>query len=301
MSSVQSFKSYLNPAVVTKISSLELRARLVVEGFIVGLHKSPYHGFSVEFTEHRPYYRGDNLKDVDWKAFGKTDKYFIKQYEEETNLKSYILLDKSRSMGFKSGSNISKLEYGRTLAAALSYLMIKQQDAAGLTLYSDKVEFFLNPKATGVYLREILKALAAAEPAFGTNTVLSLGIIAEKIKRRGLVIVISDLFDDVDEVLRGLKHFRYKKNEVIVFHLLDPAERSFSFGSDSVFVDMETEEQITTQPFQIRKAYKEAFDEFTGRIKKECLNSNIEYNLVDTSVPFDKALIAYLHKRSKLY
>ncbi len=297
----QDYKNFLNPSIVSKLNSLELKARLVVEGFMVGLHKSPYHGFSVEFTEHRPYMQGDSLKDVDWKVYGKTDKFFIKQYEEETNLKSYILLDSSKSMQYSSGKNISKLEYGITLVAALSYLMIKQKDAVGLTVYAEQVNTYFPPRAAKTYLQEILKSLSSLKASSKTNTASCLNSIAEKIKRRGLVIIVSDLFDDVSSILSALKHFRYQKNEVIVFQLLDPVERSFSFGADAVFKDLETEEEMTTRPYQIQKAYQQAMQDFVDKIKKECLNSNIEYNLIDTSMPFDKALFSYIQKRSMLY
>jgi uncharacterized protein (DUF58 family) len=295
------YRKYLLPSVISKINSFELKARLIVEGFMVGLHKSPYHGFSVEFSEHRPYLQGDNIKDIDWKVFGKTERYFIKQYEEETNLRSYILLDSSASMNYKSEGNISKFEYASTLAAALCYLMIKQQDAAGLTLYSDKIIRNYPPKVSRAYLNEMLKGLASENASSKTKTAECLNSIADKIKRRGLVVIISDLFDDTSSVISALKHFRYQKNEVIVFQVLDPVERNFSFGRDAIFHDLETDEEMTTQPYQIQKAYREAFDEFINKIKAECLNSNIEYNLIDTSVPFDKALFSYIQKRSRLY
>ena len=295
------YKSLLDPSIIPKINSLELRARLVVEGFMVGLHKSPYHGFSVEFTQHRPYMQGDSLKDVDWKVYGKTEKFFVKQYEEETNLRSYIVLDISRSMKFASVNQVSKIEYASTLVAALSYLMMKQQDAVGLTLYADRIIQYLPPKATRQYLQEIFKSLVNIEPSDTTNTAKCLNSVAEKIKRRGLVIIVSDLFDNVDSIVKSLKHFGYQKNEVIVFQILDPLEKSFAFGRDAIFKDMETEEEMTTQPYQIQKAYKAAMEEFVGKIKTECLNSNIDYNLVETSALFDKALLSYIQKRSKLY
>lgn len=297
----QDYKKYLNPSVISRLNSLELRARLVVEGFMVGLHKSPYHGFSVEFSQHRPYMQGDSLKDIDWKVYGKSDKYFIKQYEEETNLKSYILLDTSKSMNYASEGNVTKIEYASTLVAGLSYLMIRQQDAVGLSLYSDKINKYMPPRASRAYLHEILKNLTEAKASDKTNTAASLHTIAEKIKRRGLVIIVSDLFDDVESVLSALKHFRYKKNEVIVFQVLDPMERNFAFGSDAVFKDMETGEEITTQPHHVQKSYSEAMAEFIGKIKAECLNSNIEYNLIETSTPFDKALFSYIQKRARLF
>jgi|SRR5690554_646634 len=297
----QDYRKYLDPSIISKLNSLELRARLVVEGFMVGLHKSPYHGFSAEFTQHRPYMQGDGLKDIDWKVYGKTEKYFIRQYEEETNLKSYILLDISKSMNFAYDKNVKKIDYASTLVAAFSYLMIKQQDAVGLALYADKIIKYFPPKMSRAYLHELIKNLSTIEPAEKTNTASCLNSIAEKIKRRGLVIIVSDFFDDVNAILQALKHFRYKKNEVIVFQVLDPVERNFAFGKDAIFEDMETGEEMTTQPYQIQKAYKDAMNEFINKIKSECLNSNIEYNLIETSTPFDKALLSYIQKRSKLF
>jgi uncharacterized protein (DUF58 family) len=299
--SFSDYREYLNPQIISRINNLDLRARLVVEGFMVGLHKSPYHGFSVEFSQHRPYMQGDNLRSVDWRVFGKTEKYFIKQYEEETNLKSYLILDSSKSMSYASNNQISKLDYASTLVAALSYLMIKQQDAISLTIFSDEIKTHLPPKSSYSYLQLVLKELVSIESSSRTNTAEALNKIAEKIKRRGLVIIISDFFDDVDKTLRALKHFAHQKNEVIIFQVLDPMERSFGFGKDAIFKDLETNEELTTQPYQIQKAYKEAMQEFINKIKRECLNSNFDYNLLDTSTPFDKALFSYIQKRSRLH
>lgn len=295
------YRDYLNPALVSKLNSIELKARLVVEGFMVGLHRSPYHGFSVEFTQHRPYMQSDSPKDIDWKVYGKTEKFFIKQYEEETNLRCYILLDVSKSMSYGSALNISKIEYAKTLAAALSYLMVKQQDAVGLTLYSDRIVRTIPPKSTKTYLQEILKSISLADASDKTNTAFCLGNIAEKISKKGLVIIISDLFDEPDSVISALKHFRYKKNEVIVFQILDPIESSFDFQKDSIYKDMETGEEMTIQPYQIQKAYRESMREFISKIKSDCLNANVEFNLLETSTPFDKALFSYINKRKRLY
>ncbi len=294
------YRKYLDPAVVSKLASLELKARTVVEGFMVGLHKSPYHGFSVEFSEHRPYMQGDQLKDIDWKIYGKSDRFYIKQYEEETNLISHIFLDVSKSMNFKNKGEITKLEYGKILAASLSYLLINQQDAVGLGLYSEKIESFLPPKSSRVYLQNILKEIHNVQPSSTTNTANCLNSISEKIKRRGLVILISDFFDDIDSVLNVLKRFHYKKNDVIVFQILDPIEESFAFEKNAVFIDMETDEELTTQPHQIQKAYADAFTDYLERIKKECLNFGIEYNLINTTQPFDTALLSFIKKRSRL-
>ena len=299
--SFSEYKTYLDPNIISRISSLDLRARLVVEGFMVGLHKSPYHGFSVEFSQHRPYMQGDNLRSVDWRVFGKTEKYYIKQYEEETNLRSYIILDSSKSMSYSSNKIVSKLDYASTLVAALSYMMIKQQDAVSLTIYSDEIQKYLPPKSSNSYLQQVLKELVSLKASSKTNTSDALNKVAEKIRRRGLVIIISDFFDDVDKTLKAIKHFAHQKNEVIIFQVLDPLERTFGFGKDAIFKDLETDEELTTQPYQIQKAYQEAMNEFTNKIKRECLNSNFDYNLLDTTTPFDKALFSYIQKRSRLH
>jgi uncharacterized protein (DUF58 family) len=298
---MQDALKYLQPDVVAQLANFELRARLVVEGFITGLHKSPYHGFSVEFTQHRPYMPGDEIKNIDWKAYGKTGKYFIKQYEEETNLKSYLVLDASRSMGFASAGKLSKLTYASYIAAALAYLMIEQRDAAGLTIYDETVRTSLVPRATKIYLKEILRELDALRPANKTGTAQALHQVAESIKRRGLVIVLSDLFDDPAQVMSAFKHFLYKGNELIVMQVLDPLERSFAFGTDAVFQDLETGEKMTTQPWHVQKAYRESMKEFVEHYAADCRNNGIDYLLLDTTTPFDKALFEYLNKRKRLH
>jgi len=296
----QDYKKFLDPVVISKLKTLELRARMVVEGFKVGLHRSPYHGFSVEFSEHRPYMQGDALKNVDWKVYAKSEKYFIKQFEEETNLLSHIFVDASKSMQFKHSGKVSKIDYATILAAALAYVMIDQQDSVGLAIYSDRIHTYLPPKSNRVYLKTLLSALNQIHPGGTTSTSKCLDSVAEKIKKRGLTIIISDFFDDMNSILTALKHIHYKKNEVIVFQILDPIEKSFGFDRDSVFVDLETDEQMTTQPHQIQRAYQQAMNEYLNKLKTECLNFGIEYNLIDTSQPFDKALMSYFAKRAKM-
>ncbi|MGB2869366.1 MAG: DUF58 domain-containing protein [Bacteroidota bacterium] len=291
---------YLQPNVVAQLANMELRARLVVEGFITGLHKSPYHGFSVEFTEHRQYMPGDEIKHIDWKAFAKTDRYFIKQFEEETNLKSYLILDASSSMNYASQGGLKKVEYASFIAAALSYLMIEQRDAVGLTVYDEKVRTSLPPRATRSYLKELLRELETLRPANKTGTAQSLHEVAERIKRRGLVIILSDLFDDPAQVMAAFKHFRYKGNEVVVMQVLDPLERSFAFGGDAIFRDMETKEEVMTQPWHIQKAYQQSMKDFLDYYKRQCRENNIDYVLLDTRMPFDKALFEYLNKRKRM-
>jgi len=294
------YKKFLDPAVISKLRTLELKARMIVEGFMVGLHRSPYHGFSVEFSEHRPYMQGDPIKNIDWKVYAKREKYFIKQYEEETNLICNIFLDISKSMQFKNKSALTKLEYGITLTAALSYLMINQQDAVGLTLYSDKIHNYLPPKSNRVYLKTLLTSLNQVKPSGATTTAKCLDSVAEKIKKRGLTIIISDFFDDLNSIMTALKHIHYKKNEVIIFQLLDPIEKSFGFDRDSIFVDLETEEQMTTQPHQIKRAYQEAMNDYLNKLKSECLNYGIEYNLIETNQPFESALLSYFAKKARM-
>jgi uncharacterized protein (DUF58 family) len=296
----QSQLHYLQPTVVSKLANMELRARLVVEGFITGLHKSPYHGFSVEFAEHRQYMPGDEIRHIDWKIYGRTDRYYIKQYEEETNLKSYIVIDSSKSMAFASEGSVSKLTYAAYLAASLSYMMIKQQDAVGLAVFDESIHTYLPPHATRGYLRQILLSLEQVASANQTSAGRSLHQVADRIKRRGLVIVLSDLLDKPEEIMAALKHFRHKKNEVIVMHILDPLERSFAFDGDAQFRDMETAEELTTQPWQIRRAYRKTMSEFLERYKRECRENYIDYVLLDTSTSYDVALFEYLRKRSRL-
>jgi uncharacterized protein (DUF58 family) len=297
---MQQTQSFLQPEVASRLASMELRARLVVEGFITGLHRSPYHGFSVEFAEHRQYMPGDETRRIDWKVLGRTDRYYIKQFEEETNLKAYMVVDCSRSMAFSSGGAMSKLEYAASVAAALSYLMVRQQDAVGLVTFDETIRRYLPPHATKVYLQTILAELQQLTAANKTGTGNALNAVAERLRRRGLVLIFSDLFDEPSEVLGALKHFRYNQHEVILFHVLDPRERRFDFGRDAIFRDMETGEQMMTQPSHIQRAYQESMRDFIAMYKKECREQRIDYVLLDTATPFDVALTEYLNKRSRL-
>lgn len=325
---VSDYKKYLSPSVVARLSNMELKARLVVEGFIAGMHKSPYHGFSVEFAEHRQYMTGDDLKYLDWKILGKTDKYFVKRFEEETNLKSYILLDISRSMNFRSqdinkadgirnrfmnrifsgtrennetsAGSLTKLEYASYLAASLSYLMLLQRDSVSLTTYDTKIRNYIPPRSTKANLQLILRELSNVKSLFETGTAVCLNEIADKVKRRGLVIVFSDLFDDQKEVINALKHFRYNKNEVIVFQILDPLELSFLSGSPVTLKDMETNEELYSQPAAVQKIYRETILKFIESYQTECRKNDIDFITLSTATPFDSGLLNYLNKRKKL-
>lgn len=300
---------YLDPAFVRQISNMELRARLIVEGFITGLHKSPYHGFSVEFAEHRPYNPGDELRHVDWKVYGKTDRFYVKQYEEETNLRHYVVLDTSASMRYKHSAEISKLEYGAYLSAALHYMMVKQRDATGLIAFDETIHTLMRPKSTKGYLRQLLTTLENISSETGasnrTGAAAVLNQIAERISRRSLVVIISDLFENIGEhehLLNALRHLRYCGHEVLVFHVLESdTERHFRFPNIPMrFVDMETHEEMTLQPAQIRENYAAAVMSFSKRFRERCRERNIDFVELDTAEPYGTALMAYLNKRSKL-
>ena len=292
-------RKYLHPEVAAKLGNMSLRARLVVEGYIIGLHKSPYHGFSVEFAEHRAYGPGDEIRHIDWKLYGKTDRYYVKQYEEETNLRSYLIMYISKSMTYRS-KNISKLEYASYLTAALSYLMLNQKDGIGLILFDKKIQSFIPPRSTSSHLNTIFSQLDQINPGEDTQLGNVLHEMADRIKKRGLVILISDLFDDFDAIIGGLKHFRYNKQEVIVFHILDRQELNFNFNTRTRFKDMETGELVTTEPWQIRNSYKDLMLKFQDKYRKQCRKRLIDYIPLFTDHDLDIALSQYLRKREKL-
>ncbi|HZM15461.1 MAG TPA: DUF58 domain-containing protein [Candidatus Krumholzibacteria bacterium] len=289
----------LDPEVVSKLRNMELRARLVVEGFIQGLHRSPYHGFSVEFAEYRQYMPGDSPRFVDWKVYAKTDRYYMKVFEEETNLKCVLLLDKSASMGF-AGKGLSKLRWASLLAAAMGFLMLKQQDATGLVLFDDEIRDYVPARSVRAQLHEILGRLERVQPSERTNISVALHTMAERLKRRGLVVLISDLFDEPEKILKGLQHFRHRQHEVLVFHVLDDLERTFDYSQEARFVDLETHREIRTQPWFIKSEYRRKVEEWMHRLAKECRDHFIDYVPMTTSTPFDLALLAYLNKRSHL-
>ena len=301
MNTAPAVTSYLDPEVISRLSRLDLVARLVVEGFITGLHRSPYHGFSVEFSEHRPYMPGDSLRDLDWKAYAKSDRLYIKQYEEETNLKSYLLLDISGSMNFQSGGPWSKFRYASSLTAALAYLMLKQRDAVGLMLFHERITSYIPPRSVQSHLQVLLKEIDQVQPTADTRMGPAFDDLAERISRRGLVVVLSDLLDDPDAVLQGLRHFRHRGHEVVVFHILDPRERDLDFRRETHFYDLEDPDQrLTTQPWHIQREYRQLMDEMVRTYRLQCAEARIDYVLLDTMTSFDVALSNYLAQRKKL-
>ena len=284
---------------VATLDSISMRAKMVVEGYIIGQHRSPYHGFSVEFAEHRSYEPGDEIRHIDWKLYGKTNRLYVKRYEEETNLRAHLILDTSKSMAYTSGA-VSKLEYGSYLLAAISYLMIRQQDAAGVVLFDENIRSFIPPKSNPSHLNALLNTLDIESPGEDTRIEPVLHEMAERIKKRGLVIIISDLFDDPENIMSGLKHFRHSKQEVILFHILDRNELEFDFNSRTKFVDMESGEEITTDPWHVKNEYKNLIIELQDYYKSECRLNLIDYVPLFTDDSLDKGLSEYFNKRQRL-
>lgn len=290
----------LAPSTLARLGSLELKARTIVEGFLSGLHRSPFKGFSVEFAEYRQYLPGDDLATLDWKVYARTDRHFIKKYEEETNLECRILLDVSASMGYGSGE-VTKLQYASWLAAALAFLMNRQRDAVGLIAFDDKITQMLAPRARAGHLTSVLVTLERLALGHRTDISRPLRDVAEAIRKRGLVVLISDLLDDPARVLQGIKRFRYRGSDVIVFHVLDPAELRFPFERAARFRDVETHDEVVAVPRAVRERYLAAIGELQDRYRRELRLEGIDYVTLDTSQPLEGALMAYLLTRRRAF
>ncbi len=287
-----------DPQTLARISRLELRARAVVEGVISGMHKSPHRGSSVEFAQHRDYVPGDEIRHIDWKVYARSDRYHIKQYEEETNLKGMLVLDESTSMDYRGeNSPLSKREYASVVAAAIASLLVRQRDGVGLTTFDNGVRQFIQAGSTGAHMRLLMEVLEKTESAPKTDISETFHDLAERIKRRGLLIILSDLFTDPDIVLRGLQHFRHRKHEVIVFHVLDRDEIEFPFKDTSIFEGLEGEEPITAEPNALRKEYLSAFGSYVDALRKGCRELNMDYQQLPTDQPVDVAISRYLAQR----
>ncbi len=291
--------SLLDPKAMAQLANLQLRAKAVVEGFLTGLHQSPYHGFSAEFSEHRQYMAGDSLKHLDYRVLARTGRYYIKQYEEETNLKAYICVDHSGSMGYAS-AEVSKFHYAASLAAALSLLLLRQRDAVGLVSFADRVTNILPPHSALGWLDTIAGTLEGLKTAGETKVSSSLFNIAERVRRRGLVVLISDLLDDPDEVLPALKALRHVGHEILVFQVLDPMELSFAFPRDARFKDMESGQILPSRPWHIRDAYRKMVREFVDNMAYRCRLERIDYHLFSTDTPYGMALFEFLAKRKRM-
>lgn len=291
---------FLDASGLARIAHMEFIARQVVEGFISGRHRSPYHGFSVEYADHRPYAPGDEPRMIDWKVLARSDKYYVKLFEEETNLRAHLLFDASRSMAFKWADRPDKFTYGAFLAAALSYLLIRQNDSVGLSIFDSKVRKVLPPRSTPVQFRRILDALGESASEEDTAIAPILHELADRARGRGLVILISDMIDDVDAMMSGLQHLRHRRHEVIVFHLVDPAERDFPFERASRFQDMEGAGRLSAHPKALRAKYLERYQAYLDRLAEECHRNRIAHHLVSTDEPYERFLGGFLEKRARL-
>lgn len=294
----QAATRFIQPEVLSRISNLELLARSVVEGFVSGLHRSPYKGFSVDFMEYRPYIPGDDLMRIDWKLFARSDRYYIKEFEDETNTRLNLLVDVSHSMGYTS-VEVTKRDYGFYLAASLAYLMVRQRDAVGLTLFDDKILERIPPRSTKGHLQTILMHLEQSQLGEQTGLGKPLHEMAEAQRRRGFMVLVSDLLADVDELIEGLKHFRFNGHEVLVFHILDPQEVHFDFKDVVEFEDMETGEKMLVEAESARAMYLEHFERYQARIRKECGLLGVDYIPLTTDQPLDFALFNYLAARKR--
>lgn len=288
---------YLKPEVIRQVARLDLRAKFIVEGFIAGLHASPFQGFSVEFSEHRKYTPGDNISDVDWNVFAKTDRFYIKKFQAETNLTGYLLMDLSGSMGYTYRQEITKFEYGISLAAALSYMMIHQQDPVGLIAFDRQVIQSLAPKSKRSQLANILALLARLKPGGETEIAKSLHQAAGMIRHKSLIMVFSDLLGDYEPIQKALHRLRFAGHDVILFHILDEAEALFPFDGMLELEDNETQETLLVDADGIKADYLEEVAAFQGKYRRECQNARIDYVPLHTGMPFDKALMSYLLSR----
>ncbi len=293
--------SYLDFDVLGRIDNMQMLAKVVVEGFLLGLHRSPYRGFSVEFAEYRQYVPGDEIKNIDWKVYGKTDRYYIKQYEEETNLACYIVLDASGSMGYRGREEgLTKLQYGCYLTACLTYFMMRQRDATGLAIFDNDLRTLLPPRLRQTHMKHVLAALDDCRPGGETDLSAPLHHLAEGLNRRGLIILISDLLGDTDAVLSALQHFRFEGHDVIVFHVMDQAELTFPFDTMTEFTDLETREHALISPEGIRQEYLGELRQFLDAYEKGCADLKADYRLFDTTRPLELALSEYLFRRSRM-
>lgn len=292
-----STEDYLKPEVIRTVARLDLRARFIVEGFLSGLHASPYHGFSVEFSEHRRYAQGDDPRDIDWLVYAKTDRYYIKKYQAETNITGYLLMDLSESMAYTYRQKLTKLDYSICLAAALGYLMIHQQDPVGLITFDETIRNSLPAKSRRAQLANILAVLAKSRPGGTTEIGRNLQQIAGMIKHRSLLMLFSDLLTDPEDVIRNLHLLRYAGHDVILFHVLDEAEATFPFDGMLDLKEPETGRTLVVDAEAMRADYLETVDELCENYQQECAVLGIDYVRLDTSMPFDKALLEYLSQR----
>jgi len=291
---------YLEPEALARVKNLSMVARGVVEGSMTGLHASPYKGFSVEFAEHREYTMGDDPRHLDYKMLARTERLYIKQYEEETNMRVQILLDTSGSMGYSYSAKITKYDYAAYLTAILSYLMTRQQDSVGLTTFDTAIRLDMPARSSPRHFNEMMHQLEEIKPSNDTGIAETLHVLANRFKKRCLIVLISDLYDEPDAVMRALHHFRHRRHEVIVFQVFDKAEIDFPFNDTVAFQDLETHERIQIDPAYVRDVYKEQIEQFIEAYRRGCAESNIDYVMTDTTTPYDFMLSRYITKRAQL-
>jgi len=292
-------RKYLDPRTLAKVRSLELKARLIVEGYLSGQHKSPYHGFSVEFAQHREYVPGDDIKHIDWKVWGRTGRFYLKQYEEETNLVCWILLDISESMRYGSIEGMSKFDYACMSAAALAYLVLTQSDAVGFVTFDSEVRHYLRPSSQMSQLKEMVHFMNQGVGGEKSNMAPLFHDLAERIKRRSIVFLISDMFEDLEPILSGLKHLRHRRHEVILWNILDEYELTFPFDESTLFRGMEMFPDLLTDPRALREAYIEQIEGFLHELQRGCRDQNIDYVRMRTDTPLNVAMSSYLAHRQK--
>lgn len=292
---------YLSTEVLARVSNMQLLAKVIVEGFVLGLHRSPFHGSSVEFSEYRQYTAGEEIKHIDWKVYAKSDRYYIKRFEAETNLACNILLDASASMSYKSRPDgLSKLEYGASLAACLAYFMINQRDSTGLTVFDSAIRTSLPPRLGPTHLQRVLTELEGLKAGGDTNLSGPMNATADGLKRRGLVIIISDLLDNAESLRSALSRFRFQGHDLIVFHVMDDAELTFPFDSMTQFTDLESGQSAIVSPTGMRATYMRELKKYLGDVQKACADVRADYSLLNTQSPLELALSEYLHRRSRL-
>jgi uncharacterized protein (DUF58 family) len=297
------YRKYLDPRTLARISSLDLRARLIVEGLMTGMHRSPYQGASVEFAQHRPYTFGDDIRRVDWKVLGKTDRVYLKQYIEETNLHLISVVDASESMGYGTvtggdKSTWTKYDHATAIAASLSYMAIQQQDSVGLAVFDRELKKYLKPSNSPGQWKTITQELTIVPRIAKTGTGHVLDQLAEKLTHRSLIVVLSDFFDDLAGIQQGLRHLRYKKHELMVFQVLDPMEIEFPFEDVTLFKGMEELGELLTEPRALREGYLEQLNQFTDELKKMCRGMHIDFTRMNSGEPLDVSLSNFLATRS---
>ncbi len=296
------YRKYLDPRTLARVSSLDLRARLIVEGLMTGMHRSPYQGISVEFAQHRPYVQGDDTRHIDWKTYGKTDKIYLKQYQEETNLHLLCIVDASESMNFSSvghdAERWSKYDQATAIAAALSYMAIQQQDSVGLAIFDTDLKHFIKPSNSPAQWKIITKELTLVPKLKKTSTGRILDQLAEKLTHRSLIVLLSDFFDDMDNIKKGLRHLRYKKHEMIAFQVLDPEEVDFPFEDTTMFKGLEESGELLTEPRALREAYLEQLALFTAGMQKICRGMQIDFQRINSGELLDVSLSGFLATRA---